>query len=132
MELNFTISEMLASDTAKLNNIKNVPTLSALENMMKLIFYVLQPLRDKLGKPIIVTSGFRCAALNSLVGGKPTSQHLSGEAADIRVNGCSASTLFEYIKGSGIPYDQCILEYGQWVHISYRHGKNRLQAFKID
>ena len=132
MELNFSIAELLESDTAKLNNIKNVPTLSAIDNMLRLIFYVLQPLREKLGKPVIILSGFRCAALNAKVGGKPTSQHLTGEAADIKVNGCSASTLFEYIKGSGVPYDQCILEYNQWVHISYRHGKNRRQAFKID
>ena len=132
MELNFSIAEMLKSDTATQCNIKNVPTLSAIDNMLRLIFYTLQPLRDKLGKPVVILSGFRCAALNSKVGGKPNSQHLTGEAADIKVNGCTANTLFEYIKNSGIPYDQLINEYNQWVHISYRHGKNRRQAFIIN
>ena len=64
-------------------------------------------------------------------GGKETSQHLTGQAADIKVNGCSAKTLFEYIRGSNIPYDQLALEYNQWVHISYNHNKNRRQAFVI-
>ena len=63
MELNFSIAELLASESAEIYKIKNTPTLSSIENMVKLIFYVLQPLRDKLGKPVIVTSGFRCAAL---------------------------------------------------------------------
>ena len=131
MELNFSIAELLASDTARIYDIKNTPTLSAIDNMVKLIFYVLQPLRDKLGKPVIITSGFRSVALNAKVGGKNTSQHLTGQAVDIKVNGCSASTLFDYIKGSNIPDDQLVNEYHQWVHISYNHGKNRRQAFEI-
>lgn len=132
MELNFSIAELLASESAEIYKIKNTPTLSSIENMVKLIFFVLQPLRDRLGKPVIITSGFRCPELNEKVGGKNTSQHLKGQAVDIKVNGCSASTLFEYIKNSNIPYDQLIEEYSNgnsWVHISYNHLKCRREAF---
>lgn len=132
MELNFSISEMCYSDTAKKHRINNAPIMmSHIDNMLNLIFYVLQPLRNKLGKPVKITSGYRCEKLNTEVGGARNSQHLTGEAADISVNGCSASTLFNYIKTSGIPYDQLINEYDQWVHISFRKLHNRQQAFKL-
>ena len=132
--LYFSITELCESKIAREYKINNAPTTMAqLDNMLKLIHYVLQPLRIKLGKPIYISSGFRCQALNShyKIKGSATSQHLLGEAADIYVTGCSASTLFDYIKNSNIEYDQLINEYNQWVHISYRHGNNRKQAFKV-
>ena len=132
--LYFTISELCESYIARENKINNSPTnLIQLDNMLRLIHYVLNPLRSKLGKPITVTSGFRCKQLNAhpQVKGAVNSQHLTGEAADIYVKGCSARTLFEYIRNSDIEYDQLINEYDRWVHISYRHGNNRRQAFKI-
>ena len=63
MSLNFTISELIKSDTAAKYNINNMPDIYSLDNMLNLIWYCLQPLRDKLGKPIIITNGFRCFAL---------------------------------------------------------------------
>ena len=134
-ELFFSISELCNSDIAIAKHINNAPkTMEQINNMVNLIFYVLQPLREKLGKPVHVESGFRCKELNNLVGGKPNSQHLIGEAADIWVNSCTPQTLYNYIEGCGIEYDQLILEKtktGSWVHISYRHKHNRKQAFSL-
>lgn len=131
--LNFTISELCYSDIAKKYGIKNIPSISECDNLLNLIFYVLQPLRDKLGKPIIINSGYRCKALNShpLIKGANNSQHLTGKAADIRVNGCTPARLIDFIKTSGIEYDQCINEFDRWVHISFNKGHNRKQCFKI-
>lgn len=129
--LNFTISELIKSDTAEKNRINNTPDINSLDNLLELIFYVLQPLRDKLKKPIVITSGFRSVKVNELVGGVDNSQHLYGQAADITVNGMSAAQLFDFVKSSDIEYDQCINEYNSWVHVSYNKGHNRKQAFKI-
>lgn len=129
--LNFTISELVKSDTAEKNGINNTPDINSLDNLLELIFYVLQPLRDKLKKPIVITSGFRSVKVNALVGGVSNSQHLYGQAADITVSGMSTAQLFDFVKNSGIEYDQCINEYNSWVHISYNKGHNRKQAFKL-
>lgn len=129
--LNFTISELVKSDTAEKNGINNTPDINSLDNLLELIFYVLQPLRNKLKKPIVITSGFRSVKVNALVGGVSNSQHLYGQAADITVSGMSTAQLFDFVKNSGIEYDQCINEYNSWVHISYNKGHNRKQAFKL-
>lgn len=129
--LNFTISELVKSDTAEKNGINNTPDINSLDNLLELIFYVLQPLRDKLKKPIVITSGFRSVKVNALVGGVSNSQHVYGQAADITVSGMSTAQLFDFVKNSGIEYDQCINEYNSWVHISYNKGHNRKQAFKL-
>ena len=122
--LNFSISELVHSDTANKFRINNTPNLIALDNMLELIFYVLQPLRIKLGKPIIITSGFRCPKLNQLVGGVKNSQHLEGKAVDIVVKGMSPNDLIAFILKSGIEFDQLINE-KTWVHISFSKGHNR-------
>ena len=128
--LNFTMSELLYSGTAVKYGISNIPDPKAMDCLLELIFYVLQPLRDKLGKPIKVTSGYRCPKVNSLVGGAATSQHIKGQAADIVVQDMSIKALIEFIKKSGIEYDQLIDE-RTWVHISFNKGKNRKQSFKL-
>lgn len=131
--LNFSIKELCHSDIATQYGIKNIPSVEVCDNLLNLIFYVLQPLRDKLGKPIIINSGYRCKQLNShpKIKGAANSQHLTGQAADIRVNGCNPQTLINFINQSGIKYDQLINEYDRWVHISYNHNKNRKQCFKL-
>ena len=129
--LNFTITELIKSDTADKNNINNTPDINSLDNMLELIFYVLQPLREKLGKPMIITSGFRCAKLNKLVGGVSNSQHLWGQAVDFVVNGMTPEQVVEAVKNSDIEFDQCLNEYNQWTHISYNKGKNRKQILTI-
>ncbi len=128
---NFSLREMIHSDTAVKHGIRNVPNEKQIGNLKALCENVLQPLRDKLGKPIKVTSGFRCPELNAHkdIGGAKNSQHTRGEAADIKVDGYTANELFHLILLSGIVFDQCIEEFGQWVHISFSRWKpNRHQA----
>lgn len=132
MQLNFSINELCHSDTAVKYKINNIPPLSVCDNLLNLIFYVLQPLRTKLNTAITVPSGYRCKELNKKVGGVANSQHLTGQAADIQVKGMTPYNLWIYIQNLGIEYDQCILEYNQWVHISFNKNKNRKQAFRID
>lgn len=132
--LNFSISELCHSDIAKTYGIANTPTVEVCDNLLLLIFHVLQPLREKLGKAVIINSGYRSKQLNAhpKIRGAANSQHLTGQAADIRVNGCNPADLWRYIQKSEIVYDQLILEYNSWVHISYNKARNRMQTFRID
>ena len=128
--LNFTMSELIYSDTAVKNNINNMPDINSLDYMLNLIVYCLQPIREKLGKAMTITSGYRCTEVNNLVGGVSTSQHTKGQAVDFTVSGYTPAQLVTLIKGYGIEYDQLINEYDQWVHISYVKGNNRGQVLK--
>ena len=138
MSLNFTMSELIKSDTAIKYNINNMPDIYSLDNMLNLIWYCIQPLRNKLGKPIISVNCFRSYALWKKLdelGYKPskTSQHLKGQAIDIVVNGMSQKELFYFIFKSGIEYDQLIWEQdNNCVHISYNKGQNRKEALIRD
>ena len=80
----FTLKEMTKSDTAIRRRISNVPNEQEKQNIYQLVEKILDPLREAYGKPIIVSSGFRCEKLNTAVGGSKTSQHKTGQAADIR------------------------------------------------
>lgn len=85
--------------------------------------------REIIGKPIIINSGFRCVKLNNAVGGSLTSQHLYAEAIDIRVNGKSCKEVFQMIAASDLKYDQLILEKSgnaQWVHVSIGSKKEKM------
>lgn len=129
-KLYFSISELIHSDTAVLHNINNMPDINSLDNMLDLIFYVLNPIRERIKKPIIITSGYRCKEVNRLVGGKDTSQHLKGQAVDFVIQGMKPSEIVYFIRNMYIEYDQLIDE-GGWVHISFNKGNNRQEAFKI-
>lgn len=130
--LNFSISELVKSDVAKLHNIDNRPTLLELDNLLNLIFYCLQPIRDKLGKPMIITSGYRCPKLNShpKIKGAVNSNHLYGRAADFHVNGMTVQEVIDFILKLGIEFDELGNEYDKWIHIAYRHKNNRKKVFK--
>ena len=120
--MNFKISELIHSDTAIKYNINNMPNIDALDNMLELIVYCLQPLRDKIGKPIIITSGYRNKQVNQLVKGSPTSDHTKGMAADFIIKGMPVSDIVDIIRKSDIKFTQLIEEYSvnaSWVHISY-------------
>lgn len=131
MNLNFSISELIKSDKAKQKGIKNTPTISIVDNMLELIVYCLQPVRDYLKKPMIITSGYRNAQLNTLVGGAKNSQHLEGKAADFIIKGESVASIIFKIQTSNLEYDQLINEHDKWVHISYNKGHNRKQYLKL-
>lgn len=128
---NFTLNELIYSATAEANKIDNRPSVPVISNLRALCTNVLQPLRDALGCPIVITSGFRCAELNKRIGGAANSGHLYGQAADLVVPTKNLKEVFNYIK-INLPYDQLLYEYNKtdrWIHVSYRtDGKNRKQA----
>lgn len=129
---NFTLEEMIYSDTAKRYGLHNYPTSQAIRNLGYLTQNFLQPLRDKINKPILILSGYRSELVNQKVGGVNTSQHKYGQAVDIQVVGMSPLQLFLYIKESGLDYDQLILERtkkAEWVHVSFTEH-NRHQALR--
>ena len=133
---NFSLEEMYMSDTARRCGIDNKPqTEEVVENLRALCTEVLQPLRDHLGRPVTITSGYRCKELNKRVGGVRNSQHLKGEAADIRVK--NREELIEMMKFlmDETQFDQLIWEKAgatEWVHVSYkRNGNNRGRVFKF-
>lgn len=106
----FTIKELSHSDTAVARGIDNYPTAEAIHNLTKLVNNVLDPLREKYGKPIRVSSGYRSAILNRSVNGATSSQHRIGEAADITVGSKEENRkLFEIIRQE-LPFDQLIDE----------------------
>jgi hypothetical protein len=128
---NFTLEEMIVSQTAARRGIDNTPSESVEENLRMLCITVLEPLRTIVRKPIIVTSGYRSPQLNAAVGGRPNSQHTTGNAADIIVPGIPTlevcRTIARYLN-----YDQCINECGAWCHVSvvpYNNRKENLSVF---
>lgn len=129
-KLNFKISELIQSDTAIKYNINNMPGILELDNLLDLIVYCLQPVRNILNAPVIITSGYRCPEVNRLVKGAYNSQHTKGQAADFIVKNCTPEELIKIITHAKIEFDQLINEYNKWVHISFNKGKNRNQILK--
>ena len=135
----FSYKEFQRSATAERLKIDNSIPDAAKANITALVDNVLDPLREAWGKPLTVTSGYRCPALNKAVGGSRTSQHITGQAADISTgNIVDNARLFHLVIGSKFPFDQLIFEKGDinvgpaWVHVSYRNdGKNRRQILYL-
>lgn len=135
---NFTLEELTNSSTAKRLGIDNIPNNEQVENLRTLCEKVLQPIREKYGKPIIVSSGFRCEKLNKAVGGSPTSEHRYGMAADFHSVSDTLSdnkALWDLIRTMNLNFGQLIYEYGNdagpdWIHISYNEKNNRKQILR--
>lgn len=130
----FTIRELTKSETAIRKRIDNTPSKKQEGNLRNLVKYILDPLREAYGKPIVVTSGFRCQALNDILGGSKTSQHKEGEASDIRTVEDTREEnkkLFDLIIELDLPFDQLINENNfDWIHVSYSN-RNRKQILKL-
>ena len=129
----FTLHEMTKSMTATRLGIDNTPDSEQEHWLRDLCKYVLEPVRGHYGKPVRVSSGFRCKKLNTAIGGSKTSEHTLGRAADIEIIGISNLDLAKYISESDIPFNQLILEYHDpdkgpnsgWVHVSYAPENKR-------
>jgi uncharacterized protein YcbK (DUF882 family) len=131
----FTMNELTHSATAIRKGIDNTPDNTAKANLTALVANILDPLREAYGKPIVVSSGYRCAKLNRAVGGVARSQHITGQAADIQSVSKSKADhkkLFELAQRLRLPYDQLIDEYDyKWVHISFNTKGNRRQVLHV-
>ena len=126
MNLNFTISELCKSETAEKNNLKNIPDMKSLDNLLNLIFYVLQPIRDRFGI-LTVTSGYRTFMVNKLVNGVANSNHLFGCAADIIPRQSTFRQIYDFVVNN-LDYDECYIETSngkKWLHIAYYKDRNR-------
>ena len=128
----FTIRELTHSDTATRLGIDNTPGAAAVRCLELLADDILDPLRARYGRPIYVTSGYRCRRLNDAVGGAYNSQHMLGQAADITVGSPEDNRrLYSLIRQMRLPFDQLIDEHDmQWIHVSYG-PRHRRQAFAI-
>jgi hypothetical protein len=116
---NFYLDEFTRSETAARHGIDNSvgPTEPVFGDTP-----VVQPMRDALG-PTHITSGYRSPVLNQLVGGSARSQHMNGEAADLVVTGHLPADVCRWLARSGLPFDQVILEFWQWTHVSIAFGR---------
>ena len=130
-KINFKISELIHSEIAERCKISNMPDIKSLDNILNLIVCCLQPIRDVIAKPMIISSGYRSKALNKKVGGSVNSQHLSGQAVDFTVKNMKPDEIINIIKKNNIEFDQLINEYDKWVHVSFNMGKNRKQILSI-
>lgn len=128
---NFTLAELVASQTATRRGLDNSPSPEHIQNLKLLAENILQPVRNKFG-PTMITSGYRSPDLNRAIGGSTNSQHSNGQAADFKVSGVSNLVVAQWIRDN-LDFDQLILEghdprqgvNSGWVHCSYRTSGNR-------
>lgn len=126
----FTYNELTFSETAKRLKYTNTPSHKQLKSLTNTA-QQLDKVRELLGCPVIVTSGYRSLAVNRAIGSSDNSQHIKGEAVDFRTVEHSPRKIVELIKKSDIEFDQLVLEYDSWVHISFS-SRNRKQILIID
>lgn len=118
----FQLEEFTRSETAKRLKIDNTPTNEEVKNLQVLCIYLLEPLRNYLGRPIIITSGYRSAKLNKAVGGATSSYHIRGMAADIRIASVDEAKKAGDFLVKLDKLDQVILEVrhnAMWLHIGW-------------
>ena len=136
----FTLSEMEKSQTAVRKGISNKAGSGEIKNLTDLCYEVLEPVRIKFDKPVIITSGYRSPELCEAIGSKSTSQHAKGQAVDFEIAGVSNLQVALWIQNN-CDFDQLILEFWKeedkdpnsgWVHCSYVDGSNRKQVLTFD
>jgi len=125
LSTNFSLTEMVKSETALRHGMENSPGEAEINNLRVLCEKVLQPVRDHYGKGVKVNSGFRHPEVNAAVGGSKTSDHCKGQAADIEIPGVANADLAQWI-AENLDFTQVILEFytpgvpdSGWVHVSY-------------
>ena len=141
---NITLDELTKSQVAERKGINNNPSPAQIENLKALAVNILQPVRSHYDKPLIISSGFRCAQLCLEIGSSVNSQHVADDqaaAADFEIPGVDNRELASWIR-SELDFDQLILEFYKdneptlgWIHCSYSTNSNRnqsLRAFRED
>ena len=123
----FELAEFLVSETATRRGIANEPTPEIIDNLRRLCQSVLEPLRVKLARPVVITSGYRSLALNSAVGGSPTSHHMQGRAADLIVPGMTPLLVCQAAHQLKLPCVQIIHEFRRWAHLAVALPSERTQ-----
>jgi len=134
LSANFTLHEMIKSETALRLGLDNIPPETIITNLQILCANVLQPIRNHFQTGVKVNSGYRSPEVNIAVGGSPTSDHCLGMAADIEIPGLANFELATWIK-ENLFFKQLILEFytvgvpdSGWVHVSYDPGNLRGQV----
>lgn len=128
----FSLEELTHSDTAVRLGIDNTPTVEIIDNLTFLA-NELEYVRTILGHPMLISSGFRSHVLNNHLGSKRTSSHTKGLAVDfICPSFGNPRSVCDAIVSANINYDQVILEYDRWVHLSFTQGEPRKEALIID
>ena len=132
---NFSLAELVKSQTAERKGINNNPNEDNIENLQRLCEHILQPVRDHYGKVVSVSSGFRSPELCVAIGSSINSQHASGQAADFEIYGVSNKELADYI-ADNLDFDQLILEFWKpeepnsgWVHCSYKGADSNRKEY---
>ena len=136
---NFKLEEFEKSSTATRLGIKNKAGSGEIKNLTDLCYAVLEPVRAKFDKPIMVTSGYRSEELCVAIKSSKTSQHTKGQAVDFEIAGVSNLQLAIWIQNN-CDYDQLILEFWKeeegansgWVYCSYNEGSNRKQVLTFN
>jgi zinc D-Ala-D-Ala carboxypeptidase len=131
LSLNFSLEEMVRSQTALRKGIDNTPSLLVIEHLKHLAAELLEPVRAELGVPLHTDSGYRSMLLNDAVGGSPTSVHPLGLAADEIPIGMDLAEAFARIRArKDLPIDQLIIECNTWLHIgAARPGETPRREF---
>ena len=114
----FTYEELTRSDAAVRLGVENTPNDAEIENLKRLAGLLEEVKKAVGGKPVMINSGFRSKPVNDAVGSKDTSQHRLGCAADLRIPGMKPREVVEACIAAGVPFDQIILEFDSWTHIS--------------
>ncbi|HEN8711339.1 TPA: peptidase M15 [Pseudomonas putida] len=127
---NFTLEEMIVSQVASREGLDNTPSQQVISNL-HLLCDALEQVRALFGLPVIISSGYRSPALNRRIGGSPRSQHLRGLAADFEIFGISNREVVRQVSASAVSFDQIILEFDSWVHLSVTPGVPRREVLTI-
>lgn len=149
----FKLNEFLKSSTASARGIDNTPSIEVVSNLQQLCIHVLEPLRAYINSPsssavtssprsggmrgVVISSGYRSPALNKAVGGSTKSQHMTGEAADLRIpSEAEGKEWFKWLMDN-CPFHQLIWEKDtpqsthHWIHVSFKQsGKNAQQVIE--
>jgi len=135
---NFTLPELIKSQTAVRKGIDNEPGTVQIENLIHLAKTILQPVREHFGKPVMISSGYRSPELCEAIGSSAKSQHAKGEAADFEIHSIDNKELAAWISAN-CDFDQLILEFyvdgdpnSGWVHCSSSMESSRKQMLKAE